>query len=108
MKITDFNLGTTDALSTQAKTALNNIKKRESVCPLSINNTQLGLVIKVDSLLEPLTAIRDSILNLPPEGDEQTIVLATGQGYCDHHYLPKKPRIMTETFASAKNIINID
>ena len=87
---------------------MNNIKKRESVCPLSINNTQLGLVIKVDSLLEPLTAIRDSILNLPPEGDEQTLVLAKGQGYCDHHYFPKKPRIMTETFASALNKINID
>ena len=48
--------------------------------PLSINNTKLGLVIKVDSLLEPLTAVKDPILNLPPESDEQILALAK-QGY---------------------------
>ena len=68
-----------DPLSTQATKALHNIKNSEIVGPLKIDNADLGLVLKLNNLWEPITAVRDAILNTLHDEDEPTFVLAKGQ-----------------------------
>ena len=97
-----------DPLSTQATKALHNIINSEIVCPLRMDNADLGLVLKLNSLWEPLTAIRESILNLLHDEDEPTFVLAKGQGRCDNSCFPKQPRTISESCGSAIEKINTE
>ena len=66
------------------------------------------MVLKLDSLWEPITAVRDSILNSLHDEDEPTFVLAKGQGRCDYSCFPKHPRTISDTLGSALKKIDIE